>query len=62
MKNVATLADVSFKTVSRVVNGEPGVSRQLEERVTAAIAELGYQPDHGARNLRRTTPQSATVG
>lgn len=62
MKNVATLAGVSFKTVSRVVNGEPGVSRQLEERVTAAIAELGYQPDHGARTLRRTTPQSATVG
>ncbi len=62
MKNVATLADVSFKTVSRVVNGEPGVSRQLEERVTAAISELGYQPDHGARTLRRTTTQSATVG
>ena len=62
MKNVATLAGVSFKTVSRVVNGEAGVSRQLEERVIAAIAELGYQPDHGARNLRRTAPQAATVG
>ena len=62
MKNVAKLAGVSFKSVSRVINGEPGVSRQLEERVTAAIAELGYQPDHGARTLRRTTPQSATVG
>ena len=61
MKNVATLAGVSFKTVSRVINGESGVSRQLEERVTAAIAELGYQPDHGARNLRRSTPQPATV-
>lgn len=62
MKNVATLAGVSFKTVSRVVNGEPGVSRMLEERVTAAIAELGYQPDHGARTLRATARQSATVG
>ena len=62
MKNVATLAGVSFKTVSRVVNGEPGVSRQLEERVTAAIAELGYQPDHGARTLRQTTSESATIG
>jgi len=62
MKNVAMLADVSFKTVSRVVNGEPGVSRQLEERVVAAIAELGYEPDHGARSLRQTARQAATVG
>jgi LacI family transcriptional regulator len=62
MKNVAMLADVSFKTVSRVVNGEPGVSRQLEERVIAAIAELEYQPDHGARMLRQTARQSATIG
>jgi len=62
MKNVANLAGVSFKTVSRVVNGEPGVSRQLEERVTAAIAELGYQPNHSARTLRQTASQSATIG
>lgn len=62
MKNVATLAGVSFKTVSRVVNHESGVSRQTEERVVAAIAELGYQPDHGARTLRQTARQSATVG
>lgn len=63
MKNVAALAGVSFKTVSRVVNGEAGVSRQLEERVTAAIAELGYQPNHGARTLRQTkAPGSATIG
>jgi len=62
MKNVATLADVSFKTVSRVVNGEPGVSRQLKERVQAAIAELGYQPDHGARALRQAARQAATIG
>jgi len=62
MKNVASVAGVSFKTVSRVVNGEPGVSRQLEERVTAAIAELGYEPDHSARTLRQTARQSATIG
>jgi len=62
MKNVADLAAVSFKTVSRVVNGEPGVSRQLEERVTAAIAELGYQPNHGARALRQSQRKATTVG
>jgi len=63
MKNVAALAGVSFKTVSRVINGETGVSRQLEERVTAAIAELGYQPNHGARTLRQTKALStATIG
>lgn len=62
MKNVATLAGVSFKTVSRVVNGEDGVSRQLEERVVAAIAELGYEPNHGARTLRMGATSTATIG
>ena len=62
MKNVANLAGVSFKTVSRVVNGESGVSRQLEERVLAAIAELGYQPNHGARALRQGGRRATTVG
>ena len=62
MKDVATLANVSFKTVSRVVNDEPGVSQSLTDRVHAAVAELGYQPDHGARALRRSGRQATTIG
>jgi LacI family transcriptional regulator len=49
--DVAERAGVSWKTVSRVVNGEPNVSAKTNARVTAAIAELGYVPDVAARSL-----------
>jgi len=52
IKDVAKLAGVSFKTVSRVINREPSVSEDLKARVWAAIEELGYQPNLSARQLR----------
>jgi LacI family transcriptional regulator len=60
MKDVAGLAGVALKTVSRVVNGEPGVRPQVAERVQTAIAELGYRRNDGARLLRKG--QTASVG
>lgn len=62
LKDVAAAADVSFKTVSRVINGERGVSEVLTDRVNAAIADLGYRPDHRARDLRRGSAVPATIG
>ncbi len=53
---------MSFKTVSRVVNGEGGVSGLLVERVEAAIAELGYRPDDRARRLRNTGLRTGVIG
>ena len=50
--DVARLAGVSRKTVSNVVNRYPHVSRDLLRRVEAAIAQLGYTPNHAARSLR----------
>ena len=41
MKDVAIAARVSLKTVSRVVNGEPGVTPDTELRVREAIETLG---------------------
>ncbi len=52
IKDVAKLAGVSFKTVSRVINREPSVGEELQERVWAAIKELDYQPNLSARQLR----------
>ena len=52
MRDVATAADVSIKTVSRVVNGEPGVSAVTAARVGAAIAHLGFARNDVARSLR----------
>lgn len=52
MHDVAQRAGVSLKTVSRVVNSEPGVSEQTRQKVTAAIAELDFRPNVVARHLR----------
>ncbi len=52
IKDVAKLAGVSFKTVSRVINREPSVGEALQEKVWAAIEELNYQPNLSARQLR----------
>lgn len=54
---------MSFKTVSRVINGEPGVSPALTQKVEAAVLSLGYRPDHRASQLRRGNPgRSSTIG
>jgi LacI family transcriptional regulator len=62
MRDVAALAGVSIKTVSRVVNDEPGVSADLVRRVETAADQLGYQPDVIASNLRRGTRRTGTLG
>lgn len=49
--DVAHLAGVSIKTVSRVVNCEPHVRLSTKQRVDEAIAKLGYQPNLAAQNL-----------
>ena len=52
MRDVASTAGVSLKTVSRVVNGEAGVSPATAARVAAAIARLGFARNDLARSLR----------
>ncbi|WP_218311811.1 LacI family DNA-binding transcriptional regulator [Alteromonas antoniana] len=54
IKDVAKLAGVSFKTVSRVINAEPTVKPETVEKVQQAIAQLHYQPNTAARNLAGT--------
>jgi LacI family transcriptional regulator len=49
--DVAELAGVSMKTVSRVVNKEPNVRPATREKVEKAIAALGYRPNQSARSL-----------
>ena len=49
--DVAKVAGVSIKTVSRVVNHEANVRPSTKERVENAIAVLKYRPDQSARNL-----------
>ena len=49
--DVAELAGVSIKTVSRVVNREPNVRQSTRDRVDRAIAKLKYRPNLSARSL-----------
>lgn len=51
IEDVASLAGVSIKTVSRVVNREPNVRATTREKVEKAIAKLEYRPNPSARNL-----------
>ncbi|MFI6479468.1 LacI family DNA-binding transcriptional regulator [Nonomuraea sp. NPDC050663] len=60
MNDVARAAGVALKTVSRVVNGEPGVNESTAARVREAIQQLGYSRNEGARMLRRG--RTATIG
>lgn len=51
--DVAARANVSIKTVSKVVNNLPDVSRATRERVRSAIEELSYRPNQLARSLAK---------
>ncbi|MFM9589410.1 LacI family DNA-binding transcriptional regulator [Streptomyces scabiei] len=59
--DVARLAGVSRKTVSRVLNNEPYVSDEVRERVLAATEELGYRLNHAARALASGRTRSIGV-
>lgn len=53
IKDVAALAEVSWKTVSNVINGTAAVRPATRARVEAAIDELGYRPTLSGRHLRQ---------
>ncbi|MEX0170860.1 LacI family DNA-binding transcriptional regulator [Streptomyces sp. LMG1-1-1.1] len=61
LADVAKEVGVSAKTVSRVLNEDGPSSPQTRERVLAAVAKLGFQPNLMARNIRVGGPDT-TVG
>ncbi|WP_329272347.1 LacI family DNA-binding transcriptional regulator [Streptomyces pseudovenezuelae] len=60
-EDVARLAGVSRKTVSRVLNNEPYVSEASRRRVLAAAEELGYRLNNAARALASGRTRSIGV-
>jgi len=62
MRDVAALAGVGLKTVSRVINNEPNVSAKTIARVRVAAEQLEYRLDIHAGNLRRTDRKTRTLG
>ncbi|MCL2653378.1 MAG: LacI family transcriptional regulator [Propionibacteriaceae bacterium] len=61
MREVAALAGVSLKTVSRVINNESGVAQATSQRVTKAIDVLRYVPDTTAARLARGDHETQTI-
>ena len=51
LQDVAELAGVSAKTVSRVINREPRVSPATREKVLRVVEELNYRPNKSAQSL-----------
>ena len=51
IEDVAEAANVSMKTVSRVLNNEPNVAAETRRRVEAAVQTLQYRPNPSARVL-----------
>lgn len=49
--DVARLSGVSQSTVSRVINGVPGVRPEVIEKVQSAVGQLRYTPNRAARSL-----------
>jgi LacI family transcriptional regulator len=62
MRDVAALAGVSLKTVSRVINGVSTVDPEMAVRVHKAAAKLGFRPNLTASNLRRSDRRTSTIG
>jgi LacI family transcriptional regulator len=59
MKDVARSAGVSLKTVSRVVNNEPGVAEATAERVQATLARMSFRRNDIASSLRHKLTTSS---
>ncbi len=51
IEDVAAVAGVSMKTVSRVLNQEPNVREETRRRVLQVVDELQYRPNLSARSL-----------
>lgn len=62
MRDVAALAGVSIKTVSRVVNQEKDVAGAVRARVQAAVEQLNYRHHRGASDLRRQGGRTRAIG
>jgi LacI family transcriptional regulator len=60
LKDVASIADVSIQTVSRVVNNHPDVAPDTRKRIQDVIAQVGYRPNILARSL--ISQRSFTLG
>ncbi len=60
ISDIAKAVDVNVGTVSRALNGKPGVSPDLRKKITRKAEELHYRPSGHARGL--VTKRAETIG
>lgn len=60
IREIAEIAGVSAGTVSRVMNGKPGVGKEARERIAELIERYGFRGDGNARQLAKG--RSDTIG
>lgn len=53
IKDIAKIAEVSPSTVSRVIDGNPRISRETSEKIKKVMQQLDYHPNMLARSLAR---------
>ena len=58
--DIAKMAGVSASTVSRVINGKPGVGEKKRKEILALLENSNYTPDINARNL--VSQRTHTIG
>lgn len=61
IRDVAQRSGYSVGTVSRVLNGSPGVSAAAREKVLAVVEELGFSPNSNARQLKLREGRSYSI-
>ncbi|MFS0643599.1 LacI family DNA-binding transcriptional regulator [Siminovitchia sp. 179-K 8D1 HS] len=60
IKDIATLAGVSYSTVSKALNNSPLVKSETKEKIIKIAEELGYEPNFAAQRL--VSKHSKTIG
>jgi LacI family transcriptional regulator len=60
LEDIAEKSGYSRSTVSRVINGEPGVSKKARQEITKVIKALNFHPNQAARAL--ATGKINTIG
>lgn len=61
IKDIAQLSGYGVATVSRVLNGHPGVSEATRQKVLAIVAEQGFQPNANAKHLKQRSGTSVAI-
>ena len=61
IKDIAEKLNLNQSTVSKALNGKPGVSDKTRERIIKTAKKLGYRPNDIARGLARSSTKTIGV-